>query len=130
MNITSNHNQPNFGMAFHTSENVIKALQKRVKNPKQIEKLTEIINSQKCNDIVDINLRVNTDCKTLNATVFDSDFKAGKFSKFYSENIFTQLFGGGPVGFLNKLAKIADEQAEIIKGERKMQKAIQDAFKE
>lgn len=130
MNITSNHNQPNFGMAFHTNENVINALQKRVKNPKKVEELKDIISSQKFNDVVDINLYVQPDGRSIGAAVYDTDIGAGKFSKHYSENIFTQLFGGGPVGFLNKLAKIADEQAEIIKGERKMQKAIQDAFKE
>ena len=129
MNITSNHNQPNFGMAFHIHDGVSDIIKKRVKYPGDIRKLSEIINKQKTNDIVDIRLHTNLDNKTISAVVYDTRYSSESFTKHYSENIFTRMFGGGIVGFLEKLGKIADEQAVIIKDEIKMQKAIDEVLK-
>ena len=109
---TQTSNQPHFGMAIHSNEVVNKALKARIKKPSELQKLNRIIDQQAKNDKVDITLLTMEDGKTLNANVYSiNDEQSGlHFFKQYTENVFTKLLQG-PVGFIEKVAKIADKQA-------------------
>ena len=109
---TRTSNQPNFGMAIHSNEAVNKALKARIKKPSELQKLNRIIDQQAKNDKVDITLLIMQDGKSLNANIYSiNDEQLGEhFFKRYTENAFTKLLQG-PVGFIEKVAKIADKQA-------------------
>ena len=114
---TQKNNRPNFGMAIHSNEVVNKVLKARIKKPSELEKLNRIVNQQAKNDKIDINLMIMPDGKTLSANVYSIDKEDSlsfAFFKNYSENAFTKLFQG-PVGFIEKVAKIADKQAAKIR---------------
>ena len=112
MQINNQSSNQNFGMAIYSNANVNKVLKSRIKNAGELEHLHKIINEQAKNDRIDIQLFVQPDGKSLSANVFDArNVNAKSFFKQYSENVFTKLFGG-PVGFIEKLAKVADKQAE------------------
>ncbi len=114
---THTSNQPNFGMAIHSNEVVNKALKARIKKTSELEKLNKIVEQQAKNDKVDINLMIMPDGKTLTANVYSldkDDSLTFAFFKNYRENAFTKLFQG-PVGFIEKIAKIADKQASKIR---------------
>lgn len=113
---TQTLNKPNFGMAIHSNDIVNSAIQSRIKNLKELDKLSKIIDQQAKNDKVDINLFVMPDGKSLSANVFSKDTENSYWIRQFSENIFSKLFGG-PVEFIERLAKTADKQAAKLKKE-------------
>ena len=109
-------NKQNFGMAIHSNPNVNRVLKSRIKKVEDLERLNRIIGEQAKNEKIDITLLVMPDGKSLNAYVYSvKKYNTDKYEFFknYTENIFTKLFKG-PVGFIEKLAKIADKQAGRI----------------
>lgn len=108
MQINNQISNQNFGMAIYSDAGVKKLLKTRIKNAAQLEKLKSIVDRQSKNNLVDIRLFVHPDGKRLTATT-DARFKKGLLGH-YSEKIFTKLIYG-PVGFVEKLAKIADKEA-------------------
>lgn len=126
MQISNQNSNQNFGMAIHSNANVNKVLKSRIKNATELERLDKIIRQQAENDFVDIQLFVHPDGKSLTANVFDSkNVNANSFFKQYSENAFTKLFGG-PVGFVEKLARVANKAADKI---RRSDLNYEDVFK-
>ena len=113
MQINNQISNQNFGMAIHSDAGVKKLLKSRIKNAAQLEKLKSIVDRQSKNDLVDIQLFVHPNGKNLTANVFDVKNDEGTFFKHYSENILTKL-AHGPIGFIEKLAKIADKEAAKI----------------
>ncbi len=111
MQISSNNKQ-NFGMAIHSNEVVNKALKARIKTTAELDKLDKIINQQAKNDKIDITLFVMQDGKSLSGNVYAKDPENNLF-KQYRENAFTKLFKG-PVEFIEKLAKVADKEANKL----------------
>lgn len=105
-------NNQNFGMAIHSNEAVDKLLMSRIKSKAVLNQLSDIVNTQADNKLVDINLFVNPDGKSLSANVVSNDTK-NFLCKSYSENFFSSLFGG-PLGFIKKLSKIAKKEADKL----------------
>ena len=112
MQINNQISNQNFGMAILSDANVNKLLKARIKNTATLERLNNIDERQAKNDLVDIRLFVHPDGKKLTATT-DARYEKGLLGH-YSENILTKLLYG-PVGFIEKLAKIADKEAVKIK---------------
>lgn len=112
MQINNQISNQNFGMAILSDANVNKLLKARIKNAAKLERLNNIVDRQSKNDLVDIRLFVHPDGKRLTATT-DARYEKGLLGH-YSENILTKLLYG-PVGFIEKLAKIADKEAVKIK---------------
>lgn len=109
-------NKQNFGMAIHSNPNVNRVLKSRIKKVEDLERLNRIIEEQAKNDKIDITLLVMPDGKSLNANVYsvdESTFGKNYFAQ-YTENAFTKLFQG-PVGFIEKVAKVANKQAKKLK---------------
>lgn len=113
---TQTQSKPNFGMAIHSNEFVNYALQTRIKRFKDLNRLKKVIEAQEKNDRIDINLIIMPDGKSICANSYS--VKNGKcdnkYFKQHTENALTKLFLG-PVGFLERLAKIADKQAKKLK---------------
>lgn len=102
--------QQNFGMAIHSNNVVNDIIKSRIKNKKQLNKLEQIFDNAKKNNKVDVNLMANSDGRTLSANIY-SRIEDVRMFKSLSENIVSQMFGGGVVGFIEKCSKIADKAA-------------------
>ena len=109
---TETSNSQNFGMAIHSNELVNKALKARIKTTAELDKLNKIIDKQAKNDKVDISLFVMQDGESLSGNVYARNTEHNVF-KQYTENALTKLFEG-PVGFIEKLAKVADKEANKL----------------
>ncbi len=111
MHINVNCNQPkaqSFG-AIHSSDTVNKIIKSRIKTYAEFEKLDQIVEKAKDNNLVDINLLPCMD-DTICANIFAKDDVSSFFTR-RSENFFTKTFGGGIVGFIEKCSNIADKAA-------------------
>lgn len=127
VNMNPVNNQTNFGMAVKVvNENVVKIVKDRVKDPESVKRLVAVIEESKNNNIVDVNLLSNG--RTITANICERGVPRGYF-KHYTENFFTKIFEG-PIGFIERMSKIANKQATLIRDERKMQRAIELAMKE
>lgn len=113
MKISSYQSNQTFGMAIHSNANVNKILQSRIKKVKDLEKLNKIIEQEAKNKSIDITILANTDNTTLCGNIYSTNANT-KFFKSYSENFLTKIIQG-PVGFIEKLANIADKQAAKYK---------------
>ncbi len=102
--------QQNFGMAIHSNINVNKIIKSRIKNSSELELLNKIIDKQANNPRIDITLMANPDNKSLSANIYTkSNNSDDRFFEQHSENLFSKIFGGGVVGFIKKMGKIADK---------------------
>ena len=77
-----------------------------------LEKLNNIIEREDKNKLVDITLFADMN-NNLSANIY-STTSQNQFFKSYSENFLTKIVQG-PVGFIEKLANIADKQAAKYK---------------
>lgn len=110
--------QQSFGMAVHSNDAVNKIIQKRIKNSTKLEKLGQIIDNAKNNNVVDVSLFANPDGKTICANIYSLNPNS-EFFKQINENIFTRTLGGGIVGFIDKSTKIAKKAAlKILEAEK------------
>ncbi len=117
VNFNSQNAAQNFGMAIHSSEFVDRIIYNRTTPQKRV-KLEKIIDAAKSNKEIDVKLfKHNKD--SISAAIFTNGFDG--FVKYKNENLFTKLFYGGIVGFIEKCSKIADKQAQKLK---KVQKNI------
>lgn len=112
MKISSYQSNQTFGMAIHSNANVNKILQSRIKKVKDLEKLNKIIEQEAKNKSIDITLLADAK-NTLSANIYSTN-PQNQFFKSYSENFLTKIIQG-PVGFIKKLANIADKQAAKYK---------------
>lgn len=113
VNFNPQQNKQNFGMAIHSNENVNKVLMSKIKSETALKELSDIVKTQALNKLVDINLLVNPGGKSISANVVSND-KKNYFCKSYSENFLSDLTGGS-LGFIKKLAKVADKEAAKLK---------------
>ena len=106
-------NNPYFGMAIHSNENVNKLIKSRIKNNTELQKLKQIIDRQADNHLVDITLL--TDGKSLCANVYPTKYleETQNINKQFNENFITKIFGG-TIGFIEKAANYADKAAAKI----------------
>lgn len=112
VNFNPQQNRQNFGMAIHSNEVVDKLLMSRIKSKAVLNQLSDIVMTQADNKLVDITLFVQPNGKSLSANVYSNDPK-NSFCKSYTENFFSNLFGG-PLGFIEKLSKIAKKEADKL----------------
>lgn len=112
MKINNYQSNQTFGMAIHSNSNVNKILQSRIKQAKDLEKLNNIIEREAKNKLIDITLLADTN-DSLSANIYSTN-PQNQFFKNYSENFLTKIIQG-PVGFIEKLANIADKQAAKYK---------------
>lgn len=112
MKISNYQSNQTFGMAIHSNANVNKILQSRIKKVKDLEKLNKIIEQEAKNKSIDITLLADSK-NTLSANIYSTN-QQNQFFKSYSENFLTKIIQG-PVGFIKKLANIADKQAAKYK---------------
>lgn len=112
VNFNPQQNNQNFG-AIHSNEVVNKIIKSRIKKPAQLEKLDRVISEANKNTLADVTLMANPDGKTISANIY-STRQGIEFFKQRSENFFSQVFGGGIVGFIEKCSKIADKGAKKI----------------
>ena len=112
MKINNYQSNQTFGMAIHSNSNVNKILQSRIKKAKDLEKLNNIIEREAKNKLIDITLLADTN-DSLSANIYSTN-PQNHFFKNYSENFLTKIVQC-PVGFIEKLANIADKQAAKYK---------------
>lgn len=116
-NPQQNHQQ--FGMAMHSNEVINRAIGTRVKNIKAADRVTKAFERAKGNDVVDINLMIQPDGKSISANIFSRD--GNYYFSQHSENWFTKLFKG-PEGFIEDLVVKAEKAAQKVQ----KQKAIEE----
>lgn len=121
VNFNPQQNNQNFG-TIHSNEVVNKIIKSRLKNSSQLEKLDQIFHDSRRNKLVDVSLLANPDGRTICANIYSTSHD-GNFFKSRTENFFTQIFGGGIVGFIEKCSKIADKNAEKVSQAEKIANA-------
>lgn len=122
MQVSFNPQQNNqqFGMAMHSNDVVNRGISKRVKNIKAADRIAKAFERAKENDVVDINLMIQPDGKSISANIC-SRYDIEHYFSQHSENWFTKLFKG-PEGFIEDLVVKAEKAAQKVQ----KQKAIEE----
>lgn len=121
VNLNCNSPKPQFGMSMNSNEVVNKALSKRIKDVRDANRLAKAFEKAKENDLVDINLMIQPDGKSLSANIFSPS--SNYYFSQHSENWFTKLTKG-PIGFVEDMVIKAEKAAQKVQKQKTIEEKI------